>query len=310
MIREEFSFDSRDGVSKIHAVKWMPEGTPRAVLQITHGMAEHYERYADFAEYMTEHGFVVTADDHLGHGKTAMRNGGKKGYICKQHSDTVMVRDEHRLKKTVQAEYPDVPYFVLGHSMGSFIIRNYMYRYGTGVSGAIVMGTGMQPRALLVVSRIMAAAEGFFAGDDHTSTFINKIAFGAYNKRIDKPDRECAWLTRNTDIQDNYLQDPDCGFVFTVNGFKTLFKLIWKLTIPANVNKMPRNLPVLMVSGAEDPVGNYGKAVQSVYDSYVNMGMTDTKLILYPECRHEILNELNNSEIYADILAWLEAHIN
>ena len=308
MERVEFSFDSRDGISKIHAVKWLPEGTPRAVLQITHGMAEHFERYEAFAEYMTKEGFIVTADDHLGHGKTARRNGSTQGYICKDHSDTVMVRDEHRLKKTIQAEYPNLPYFVLGHSMGSFIIRNYMYRYGSGIDGAIVMGTGMQPKGLLMVSRLLATIQGIFIGEDSPSNFINKLAFGSYNKRINNPGIS-AWLTRDTDIQDKFNADPDCGFVFTVNGFKTLFKLIWNLTDSSNVAKMPKELPVLVISGEEDPVGNYGVAVKQVYDSYIAMGMKDVALKLYPGDRHEILNELNKEEVYSDILAWLENHI-
>lgn len=310
MTREEFTFDSRDGKSKIYAVKWVPEGEPKAILQITHGMAEHYERYEAFAKFLTGHGYLVTADDHLGHGKTARENGSKQGYICKEHSDTVMVRDEHRLKKTIQGQYPDVPYFVLGHSMGSFIIRNYMYKYGTGINGAIVMGTGQQPKALLCASKLLVAIQGLFLGEKHESKFINSLAFGAYNNRIDNVRTANDWLTRDSSIVDNYGSDPDCGFVFTVNGFKTLFNLIWNLTDENNISLMPKSLPVLVVSGDADPVGEYGTAVRKVYESYVSLGMNDVTLKLYPEFRHEILNEIGKEKVYGDILDWLDSHIN
>ena len=310
MRKEELSFDSRDGASQIYAVKYIPDTEPRAILQITHGMSEHIARYEDFATFMCDHGIMVIGDDHLGHGRTMHMNGGKPGYICAHHGDTVMVRDEHRLKKLVQNEYPGVPIFVLGHSMGSFIIRNYMYRYGTGINGAIIMGTGMQPRSLLCVSRAMAAVSGFILGDDHIPKVINSMAFGAYNKRITDPQNDFEWLSRDKENQQRYIDDPDCGFTFTVNGFKVLFKLMWKLTDSENLSKMPKSLPVLLVSGEEDPVGNYGEGVRQVCDSYVNMGMEDVTLKLYPDDRHEILNELNKEEVYSDILEWIEAHIS
>ena len=309
MRKEEISFESRDGASSIYAVKWIPEGTPKAILQITHGMAEHIGRYEDFATYMCEHGFLVIGDDHLGHGRTLHINEGKPGYICAKHGDTVMVRDEHRLKKIVQGENPGIPIFILGHSMGSFILRNYMYRYGTGINGAIVMGTGMQPRALLAVSRAMAAVSGFVLGDDHIPTLLNAMAFGAYNKRIPDAANDYAWLSKSDEIQQKYIADPDCGFTFTVNGFKVLFKLIWKLTDKANVEKMPKNLPVFMVSGEEDPVGNYGEAVKQVYESYKALGMEDVTLKLYKDDRHEILNETDHDQVYEDILKWIEERL-
>lgn len=309
MRKEVFNFESRDGKTKIYAVKWIPEGTPRAILQITHGMCEYIERYEMFAEFLTEHGFLVTGDDHLGHGKTASMNQAQYGYICKNHPDTVMVRDEHRLKKTIQEEYPGIPYFILGHSMGSFIIRNYLCRYGKGIDGAIIMGTGMQPKGLLRVSKVLVAIQKLFLGEDHVSHLIDNIAFSSYNKKIDKPETAFAWLTKDVSIQEKYINDSYCGFTFTVNGFKTLFQLIYNLHNPQYLDNMPRDLSVLFVSGEEDPVGDYGKAVKAVYDSFVQMGMTDTAIKMYKTDRHEILNELDKMTVYDDLLGWLEAHI-
>ncbi len=309
MTREEFTYDSRDGKSRICAVKWIPDGEPRAIFQIVHGMAEYIDRYAPFAEYLCRKGYLVTGEDHLGHGRTVAQNGGKKGYICDRHGDTVMVRDVHRLKKIVQGQYPGVPYFILGHSMGSFIVRNYMYRYGTGIDGAIVMGTGQQSRGVLRFTLGVAAVQGFILGDDHVSNLINGLAFGSYTKRINGAKTPYDWITGDQEILQKYIEDPDCGFTFTVNGFKCLFKLLWKLTEDENIEQMPVELPVLMVSGEEDPVGGYGVMVKQVYDSYVALGMKDLTMKLYREDRHELLNERNRAEVFEDIYDWVEKHI-
>ena len=148
--KEEFTFDSRDGKSKIHAVRWVPEQRVVCIVQIIHGMAEYIERYEELAQYLGEKGILVTGDDHLGHGKSVAKDG-TYGYFCEQDPATVVVRDVHRLKKMTQEEYPGIPYIILGHSMGSFILRNYLFRYGTGIQGAIVCGTGSQPKALVKV---------------------------------------------------------------------------------------------------------------------------------------------------------------
>lgn len=310
MRKEVLNFESRDGSSKVYAVKWVPEVEPKAILQITHGMAEYIDRYEKFASFLTDQGILVVGDDHLGHGHTVTLNEGKYGYICKKHSDTVMVRDEHRLKKTIEKEYPGIPYFILGHSMGSFILRNYLCRYGSGIKGAIIMGTGMQPKGLLVVSRALAGIIGLCFGEEHESKFIDSLAFGTYNKKISKPETQSAWLTKDVAIQEKYINDPWCGFTFTVNGFKTLFKLIYNLHDKSNLEQMPKNLPILITSGEEDPVGDYGKAVIGVYESYVkDLKMTNVSLKMYPTCRHEILNETDCEIVYKDILEWIEQQI-
>ena len=310
MTKQEFQYDSRDGKSKIYACKWIPEGEVRAVFQIVHGMAEHIGRYEELAEYLCSRGYLVVGEDHLGHGRTAEINKAKRGYICEKHMDTCLVRDVHRLKKIIQQEYPGVPIFIMGHSMGSFIMRNYMYRYGTGIDGCIVMGTGHQSRGLLRVSRTVAAVQGFILGDDHVSSVIDKLAFGAYNRRIKDLKTPYDWLSRDRERVQKYIEDPYSGFTFTVNGFKCLFKLIWKLTDDENLEQMPLELPVLMVSGAEDPVGDYGRAVKQVYDSYIALGMKDVTLKLYPEDRHELTNELDRETVYEDIYKWTQSHID
>lgn len=307
MIREEFFYDSRDGKSKIHAVRFAPDsvGSVKCVLQIVHGMAEYVERYEEFAQFLTDRGYVVTGEDHLGHGKSV---GEEKlfGYFCEQDPATVVVRDVHRLKKMTQAVYPGVPYIIMGHSMGSFIVRNYMFRYGAGISGAIVMGTGMQPPALLVASKTTAAIQKLFCGSRHVSRLIDKLAFGAYNKKVENPRTAFDWLTKDADRVDRYNADPLCGFVFTVNGFATLFELISRLHKKKNLECIPKNLPVFMIAGKDDPVGNYGEGVRRAYDSLLEAGLKNVQLKLYENDRHELLNETDRLDVMNDIYHWME----
>lgn len=306
--KEEFTFDSRDGQSKIHAVRWVPEGKVVCILQIVHGMAEYIERYEDLAQYLGEKGILVTGDDHLGHGKSVAENG-TYGYFCEQDPATVVVRDVHRLKKLTQEEYPGVPYVILGHSMGSFILRNYLFRYGTGIQGAIVCGTGSQPGAVVKLSRMVAAVQGAFLGQKHVAKMIDKMAFGSYNKKIANPRTSFDWLCTDEGVVDAYVKDKLCGFTFTVNGFKTLFTLLDRLNQEENINAMPKSLPVHFIAGDMDPVGNYGKGVKKAYEDFEKAGMERISLKLYPGCRHELLNETNKKQVYEDIYPWIMARV-
>lgn len=307
MKKEDFYYDSRDNSSKIHAVRYSPEDTAvRGVIQIVHGMAEYVERYEEFAEFLTGHGYLVTGEDHLGHGWTADQ-GGTRGYFCEQDPATVVVRDVHRLKKMTQQEFPGIPYYIIGHSMGSFILRNYLCRYGSGIDGAVIMGTGMQPGALLVISKALAAVIRTVKGPKHVSNFLDHAAFGGYNKRIPSPRTDQAWLSRDEERVKRYIADPYCGFTFTVNGFETLFELISRIRSEKNLRKIPSNLPVFMVSGAEDPVGDYGRGVRKAYESMKAVGMNRMELKLYEADRHELLNELDRDQVMQDILEWIES---
>lgn len=302
--KEEFTFDSRDGQSKIHAVRWVPEEKVVCILQIVHGMAEYIERYEDLAQYLGERGVLVTGDDHLGHGKSVAENG-VYGYFCEQDPATVIVRDVHRLKKLTQEEYPGVPYVILGHSMGSFILRNYLFRYGTGIQGAIVCGTGSQPQALVKFSRMVVALQGAFLGQKHVDKMMDKMAFGSYNKRIENPRTSFDWLCTDESVVDAYVKDKLCGFIFTVNGFRTLFTLLDRLNQEENINAMPKTLPIHFISGDMDPVGNYGKGVRKAYADFEKAGMERISLKLYPGGRHELLNETNRKQVYEDLYPWI-----
>lgn len=307
MKKEDIYFESRDGVSKLHAIVWSDETKkPIGILQIIHGMAEYIDRYDDFARFMVGKGFVVVGDDHLGHGDSVGENG-TYGYFCKKDPATVLVRDEHRLKKLMEAKYPGVPYYILGHSMGSFIARNYLNRYGSGIQGMIVMGTGNQSKALLGVSKVLVGLTGFFCGEKHVAKFINKLAFGTYNRAIEDAKTNVDWLTKDEAIVDKYIADERCGFTFTVNGFRGLFELIYRLQKPKNLVTIPKKIPVFFVSGEEDPVGDYGEGVIGAKNDLVRAGLENVSMKLYPGDRHEILNETDKDIVYQDIYEWLES---
>lgn len=305
MKKEDLYFDSRDGETKLHGIMWSDETKePVGVLQIIHGMAEYIERYDDFARYMVQRGFVVVGDDHLGHGESVGENG-TYGYFCKKDPATVLVRDVHRLKKIVEEKYPNVPYYILGHSMGSFIARNYLCRYGSGIEGMIIMGTGHQSRALLRLSKMLTGITGFFCGEKKVAKMINAMAFGSYNKAIPNPRTNVDWLSKDEDIVEKYILDEKCGFTFTVNGFKGLFELIYRLLDPKNLEGIPKKIPVFLVSGEEDPVGNYSEGVIEAKNSLIKAGLENVSMKLYRGDRHEILNETDRETVYADISEWL-----
>jgi alpha-beta hydrolase superfamily lysophospholipase len=267
-------------------------------------MAEHIERYDDFAQYLAKKGILVVGDDHLGHGRS-VKPGEPYGYFCKNDAPTVLVRDEHRLKKMMQEQYVGVPYIILGHSMGSFILRNYLLRYGSGIDGAIIMGTGMPSKVSIMVALTVAAVQKVIFGEKHVSKLMQRGTYRSYLKRIKNPVTSNDWLSSDAEYVGRRQEDKLSGFTFTVNGFQTLYRLIHNLYNWEKLKTMPKELPILFVSGAEDPVGVYGEAVTKVYESYKEIGMEHVQLKLYAGDRHEILNEKDREEIYGDIYRWL-----
>jgi alpha-beta hydrolase superfamily lysophospholipase len=314
MKKQEFYFDSRDGESKIHALRYEPEekalvdGKPVAVLQIIHGMAEYVERYEKTAEFFTERGFVVTGHDHLGHGGSVAEDG-TYGYFCKRDPATVVVRDAHRLKKMTQALYPGVPYFILGHSMGSYILRNYMFRYGTGIQGVILMGAGLPSMGRTVSGKAVAAVQKLFCGGKHVSRLLNRLVLGPYNRRLKEARTPNDWLSRDEGNVDRYNADSKCGFIFTVNGFETIFELAARARDRENLEKIPAELPVLLLSGAEDPVGDYGEGVRRLEALLAAAGMNNLTLKLYEGNRHEILNEADGTAVMQDMYDWITRNL-
>lgn len=302
--RTYFTFPSRDGFHTIHAMKWQSdEVKPIGILQIVHGMAEYIARYEEVAVYFAQKGFIVVGDDHLGHGDTA-KEYGDYGYFCRRDPVTVLVRDEHRLKKIVQKEYEGLPYFILGHSMGSLILRNYLCRYGSGIDGAVICGTAHYGKPAIFAGKILTGIMKLAGKSRNKSALLDDLMFGKHNKKTDKR-TSFDWICSDESVVDSYMNDPGCGFLFTVNGYDTLISLVKELNRRSNLVKMPKDLPVLFIAGTEDPVGNYGKSVQEVYDTFLNLDLTKVQLKLYNDARHELLNEKQKKQVYEDIFNWL-----
>lgn len=298
---------SNDGVHKLHVVVWQPDGEPKAVLQLSHGMIEFIERYEGLAQYLNEQDILVIGNDHLGHGHTAGRDE-DLGYFCPEHMSETVVKDLHTVTEYAKKEYPGIPYFLLGHSMGSFMARRYLMTYGDELTGAILCGTGEQTSATLFAGKTAAGILGAFKGQRYRSEFIRKTSFKGYNDRFEKR-TENDWLTKDQSIVDWYNGHKFCTFGFTINGYKTLFEVLTYIQKQENYNKIPKNLPVYMIAGEDDPVGNYGEGVKHIYQQYKDSGIKDISIKLYPNDRHEILNELDKETVYADVADWIAGHM-
>lgn len=304
-MKEEFTYLSSDGETTIHAYKWTCEDKPKAILQIAHGMAEHIERYEDFVNYLNQNGIMVCGNNHLGHGNS-IKSEKDLGYFCEENGHFAVVADMKTLRDAIVDEYPDTPYFLLGHSMGSFMTRQFIATYQDALDGVIIMGTGVQPAIALKFAKFLSKKTAKKHGWHFRANNVNKLAFGKYNKRIKNCRTGYDWLTRDYEIVDKYNADPLCGYTFTCNGFYNLFSTISYIQDTKVMANIRKDLPVLIIAGQEDPVGNYGKAPAKLQKLYKKIGIVDTNLILYPDDRHEILNEINKKEVYADLLHWIQ----
>ncbi|MBO4365978.1 MAG: lysophospholipase [Eggerthellaceae bacterium] len=304
----EFHFDSTDGQTRIHALKWEPvlDGSQNLVgiVQIVHGMVEHIERYDDFARFLAANGYAVCAEDHIGHG-ASVESPEHRGELPEDGA-RVMVADVHTLRTMMQNEYPDeTPYYLFGHSMGSFIVRAYLARYGRGLAGAIVCGTGQQP---LVASRFAGALSrniGRRKGFAYRSKLMEGLAMGAYAKAVKDARTPFDWLNTDPAKVEEYIADPACGMMFSVGGYASLTDLTAEVATRQCVERVPEGLPVLFIAGAEDPVGDNGKGVRAAAQAMQQYSKAQVETKIYDGMRHEILNEPRHAEVYADVLTWL-----
>lgn len=304
-MRTDFYFDS-NGIGKIHCRSWMPEGTPKAVVQIIHGIAEYIDRYDTFAEQLNTHGIAVVAGDHMGHGSSSGESG-IQGFF---HGGWFAAVDDtyHLLQKTME-ELPNVPYFLFGHSMGSFMARTILCKYpDSGIAGCIICGTGWQPESLLTVALPICNMICKVDGEQKPSHKLQKLIFGGYNKRVEHPRTQSDWLSRDDRIVDAYIADPLCGFIPSAGLIRDMLTGIRYIERTENLQRMRKDLPVYFVSGAEDPVGDYGKGVRQAAQAFCKSGMQNVSVKLYPLCRHEILNEINREEVYQDIISWISCN--
>ncbi|MDR1028702.1 MAG: alpha/beta hydrolase [Clostridiales Family XIII bacterium] len=291
------------GEGEIFSRLWAGE-EKRAILQIAHGMSEHSGRYVDFARFMASRGYVVGMNDHAGHGRSART----LGYFAERDGPDHVIGDMKALMDELTARYAGLPTFLLGHSMGSFLARKYITRCGDELAGCLISGT-MGKNRLLTLGKVISAVQKKLIGPKSRGRLLTLIAFGSHNKRIKHPVNVYAWLSTADEACVDFKNDALCGFHFTAGGFSDLFALVGEINAPDWAAKVPISLPIYIFSGAEDPVGAYGRGPTEVYEALAATGHANLKLKLYPNGRHEMLAELNRLEVYEDVLAWLDARV-
>lgn len=301
------SFHSATEITDIFVQSLIPQDKEsiKGVISIVHGMAEHTDRYIDIAKYLCSKGYAVYMHDHAGHGKS-VKSEDDLGFFCKENGSEKIVDDIKKLTEIIKKDFPGKPVILWGHSMGSFVVRRFLAKYPDSVTAAVVCGTaGANPAAGAGI--LIAKAVARLLGEHHRSDFLDKMAFGAYNKKFDgKTGFE--WLSVNKKNIEEYIKDPLCGYRFTANGFCNLFTLLNSVSGKDWYNKTP-DIPIYLIAGDMDPVGNYGKGVEEVYGKLLKSGHTKVSIKLYKGLRHEIHNEDARTEVLDDIISFADSII-
>lgn len=301
----EYYFTSSEGKTPIHVREWTPDCDLNGVVQISHGINEYIGRYEPFARYLASKGFVVVGNDHLGHGLSVLSTE-RLGFFAESDGWYHVVDDVEELRRLTHEKYPELPYFMFGHSMGSFVVRTWLSRCPQSrVTGVILSGTGQPNAAILAAGRLACDADMIKNGPMHRSKQIYDLAFGAYTKGIDPLRTPYDWLTRDEAVVDKYAADPLCTFIPTTSLMRDMLFGLSLLDRSATINRMRTDTPVIFMSGDADPVGGNGMQVARIYRDYVRAGFTDVAFKFYKGARHEILNETNRDEVCKDILDWM-----
>lgn len=299
--RREFTVPSSDGVHQVHAVLWAPGEGPKAVVQLVHGICEYALRYDPFARFLAENGFAVVGHDHLGHGLTA-KGSEEYGYFTGWWD---LVHDVRSVQLKVKESYPELPWFLLGHSMGSFVARTFLIDYPGEVDGCILSGTGQESALTVAAGKLLTGL-----GDPHkVNKLFYDLSIGAYNRKFAPARTGADWICRDEKVVDAYLVDPLCNFPTKAGMNHAMMSGLQYVARKKNLTKMDKDTPVYFFAGDADPVGAMGKGVQKVAGWFREVGVKDVTVKLYPGGRHEMLNETNREEVFRDTLAWLESHI-
>lgn len=283
---------------------WEDVKNPKGIVQIFHGMAEHSTRYDHFARFLNQNGYVVVADDHRGHGKT----GEKKtlGYLHEDGFNNIVL-DEKYISDFIKKEYKYLPLIILGHSFGSFIAQEYLIRYSREIDGIIFSGSAKNDGLDIKAGYLVATMQKQLCDDRKQAKFIDKLAFGGFNNSVKNPKTKFDWLSRDGEQVQKYIDDKYCAFVPSINFYYHLFGGLLKLYKEDRIKEIRKNIDILVTSGDRDPVGKHGRSVKRLYMQYESLGIEKTKLKLYEEGRHEMLNEINKEEVYKDILEFINS---
>jgi alpha-beta hydrolase superfamily lysophospholipase len=314
MVQNEMYFDSHDG-TKLFLYRWIPDGEPKAVLHIVHGMAEHALRYKRLAEKLTQSGIAVWAADQRGHGKTAdiklnkPGKGGLLGHCADGYSFSLVTKDIRAINGEIK-KTTNVPVFLLGHSWGSFIVQNYIEEYSNDllINGCILSGTKGPGDIMVKLGLPFLTVLAFFRGQRKGSRLAKSMADGQYNVPF-KPNRtEFDWISRDEAEVDKYVADPLCGFLCSSGFYRDLTRILNNVHKKKSLAKINPKLPVYVFSGSADPVGNMIVSPTALVNTYRNLGINDLEFVPYPGARHETLNETNREEVIENLLSWINKH--
>ncbi|MEG1255964.1 alpha/beta hydrolase [Clostridium sp.] len=302
----EQTLKMRDG-KEIYLHKWeLSEGVqPKGIVQVIHGMAEHALRYDKFARELIKEGFIVYADDHRGHGKSA-ESLSSLGYISDKDGFHTMVQDQEEINRFIKKENPGLNVFIFGHSMGSFITQRYIEIYGDTVKGVILSGTGGKPSGKNNIGIMLSKIIMGLKGRRSSGKLIDDMAFSSYNDLVENQKTKFDWLTRDDDEVEKYILDPYCGSEFPISFFYDFLKGMKAIHKKENLRAIPKELKVNILSGDKDPVGEYGKGILSLVETFKELGIVNLSHKLYEGGRHEILNEINKEEVINDVKACLK----
>lgn len=303
---DHFTFRSTDQ-TEVFVHKWLRKDQKiRGVVQISHGMAETAARYERFAKFLTKSGFIVYANDHRGHGRTAT-DIDSLGYLGATEGFKLLVQDIAELTDIIRRENPNVPIYLFSHSMGSFAAQRYIMDYSNKIDGLILSGSNGPQGLALKAGKLVANLEMLLRGKKAKSKLMNKLTFGTYNRNFQPQTTGSEWLTRDEVELDKYLKNPYCGTIFPTSFYYEFLDSLEYIEDKENFHKIPKDLPIFIISGDQDPVGDFGKGLAKLKERYKKQGVHDLELKLYEGARHELLNELNRDEVMQDILMWLEA---
>lgn len=303
---KEFSIPSR-GKGFLHCISWEPDGPVRGIVQIVHGIAEYAARYDEFARFLNQSGFLVVAEDHMGHGGS-LAPGSPPGRFYGGWE--AAVDDVHSLLTQTRAQYPALPCFLLGHSMGSFLIQTMLYRHPDApLSGVILCGTAWHSASSVCAGQVLCRSICRLHGKDKPAPLLRKWIFGNYNNQIEHPQTPFDWVCGDHQALSAFLEDPLCGFAETAGLDRDMLHGIQMNQRLRNLEKMPKKLPVLFAAGMQDPVGAYGKGVLQAMRAFQRAGMQKVEIQFYAKSRHEILNDTEKQQVYRDMQAWLLAHL-
>ena len=302
----DYTYLSSNKINHIHAKVWASNETPKGVIHILHGVAEHIERYDAFAKYMAGLNYVVVGNDHLGHGKS-VRDESELGWFGESDGWDTIIRDEHILHETIIRKHPNTPLIMLGHSMGSFMARTYIAEYPDDYDLCILSGTGYQPKFTTSLGKTLANFEIHRHSSKHRSKLLQKIAFGNYLRDIEDPIGQNDWICRDKSVILAYDADPLCGYTATAGLMRDMMDGLGRICSKKYISRMNKDLPVLFIAGEADPVGSWGSGIKKCEQLFHAVGMKDISVILYPGARHEVLNETNRQQVWQDITDWIQS---